>query len=293
MASCADTGPLSRFDCSQNLITPQPAACHRKHQLRQCETVTERRQCCYNSAYQQAVTQGVSVFVASVIAARLAATMRADATHASVSCFRLHAYNVAVGAPTSAIASPVPILPTGVPANTPAFGSAISYAPEIPWNDSCAGALVSNYLGFSPTYGPTSLCNDPLSAFLGKHGGRRRRPQRLCHQEHLRLQTAVLSAGLARGWPSLLASVLGNPSDGVRDTPDVSLFSADGLWSHFYIFCWSNTAQGGASCGGGPSTWSGAGGTSFASPHHGGHPGAHKPEGWRPPGQSQPCLLST
>src|SRR6266478_4750911 len=44
------------------------------------------------------------------------------------------------------------------------------------------------------------------------------------------------------------------------------LFAADGLWSHFYVFCWSDTAHGGAVCGADPSAWSGAGGTSFSSP---------------------------
>jgi uncharacterized membrane protein len=32
------------------------------------------------------------------------------------------------------------------------------------------------------------------------------------------------------------------------------------------VFCWSDTAHGGAACGSDPSAWSGAGGTSFASP---------------------------
>src|SRR5262249_26319700 len=78
--------------------------------------------------------------------------------------------------------------------------------------------------------------------------------------------TRVFS-GTCAGWPTpSWQSVLGNPADGVRDTPDVSLFAADGLWNHFYIFCWSNTAHGGAACGSDPSAWSGAGGTSFASP---------------------------
>ena len=55
-------------------------------------------------------------------------------------------------------------------------------------------------------------------------------------------------------------------SDGVRDTPDISLFAADGLWSHYYVFCWSHASQGGAACTGNPSGWSGAGGTSFSAP---------------------------
>src|SRR5260370_20271461 len=32
------------------------------------------------------------------------------------------------------------------------------------------------------------------------------------------------------------------------------------------MFCWSDTSHGGAACGAGPSAWSRAGGTSFASP---------------------------
>jgi subtilase family serine protease len=60
--------------------------------------------------------------------------------------------------------------------------------------------------------------------------------------------------------------VPGNPNDSVRDIPDVSLFAANGLWSHFYVFCYSDTANGGAACTGSPSGWTAAGGTSFASP---------------------------
>ena len=60
--------------------------------------------------------------------------------------------------------------------------------------------------------------------------------------------------------------LVGNPADGVRDIPDVSLFAANGVWGHYYVFCDSDVADGGAACTGAPSGWSGAGGTSFASP---------------------------
>jgi subtilase family serine protease len=60
--------------------------------------------------------------------------------------------------------------------------------------------------------------------------------------------------------------LLGNPGDGVRDIPDVSLFAGDGIWGHYYVMCWSDTRNGGARCTGAPGTWAGAGGTSFASP---------------------------
>jgi subtilase family serine protease len=59
--------------------------------------------------------------------------------------------------------------------------------------------------------------------------------------------------------------MVGNPADGVRDIPDVSLFAADGVWGHYYVYCWSDTVSGGASCTGVPDTWSHAGGTSFSS----------------------------
>ena len=52
----------------------------------------------------------------------------------------------------------------------------------------------------------------------------------------------------------------------MRDLPDVSLFAADGVWGHYYVTCWSNVRAGGTACNGAPSNWSGAGGTSFASP---------------------------
>ena len=40
------------------------------------------------------------------------------------------------------------------------------------------------------------------------------------------------------------------------------------LWGHYYVFCYSNPAKGsgGTPCTGNPAGWSGAGGTSFATP---------------------------
>jgi hypothetical protein len=60
--------------------------------------------------------------------------------------------------------------------------------------------------------------------------------------------------------------ILGNPSDGVRDLPDISMFAADGAWNHAYIFCNTDSATYGAPCNGAPSNWSNGGGTSFATP---------------------------
>ncbi len=60
--------------------------------------------------------------------------------------------------------------------------------------------------------------------------------------------------------------VYGNPKDGVRDLPDISLFAGNGLWAHYYVVCYSDAGGGGAPCNTPPETWYGAGGTSFAAP---------------------------
>ena len=61
-------------------------------------------------------------------------------------------------------------------------------------------------------------------------------------------------------------SVFGNPSDGVRDIPDVSLFAANGIWLHAYVICFSDAANGGSPCTGTPDTWTLRGGTSVSAP---------------------------
>src|SRR5208282_4108436 len=55
---------------------------------------------------------------------------------------------------------------------------------------------------------------------------------------------APASGGTCAGYakPSW-QSVVGNPSDGVRDIPDVALMAANGVWNHFYMICMSNPAE--------------------------------------------------
>ena len=37
--------------------------------------------------------------------------------------------------------------------NSSTYGSALSYVPEIPWNDSCGSQLLAEFYGYSVTYG--------------------------------------------------------------------------------------------------------------------------------------------
>ncbi len=221
----------------------------------------------YRAAYQTAAAEGISVFVSS--GDEGAASCDADlakATHGiSVSGFASTPYNVAVGGTDFGDTDAGTTATYWNSTNTATFASAKSYLPEIPWNDSCAGTLLSTYAGYPTPYGSSGFCNsatgkaDYLTTASGSGG-----PSGCA--TGTASTTGVISgtcAGYAKpAWQSLV----GVPADGVRDLPDVSLFAANGVWGHYYVICYSDKAYGGAPCTGAPSTWSGAGGTSFASP---------------------------
>ena len=222
----------------------------------------------YNTAYQQAVTEGVSVFVSA--GDEGAASCDADeakATHGiGVSGFASTQYNVAVGGTDFGDTDAGSNSTYWNTTNTSTFESAKSYIPEIPWNDSCAGVLLATFEGFATTYGSSGFCNstvgkdDFLTTAAGSGG-----PSGCATGS---ASTSGVVSGTCKGYakPSWQTGVVGIPADGVRDLPDVSLFASNGLWGHYYVFCWSDTREGGTACTGAPSGWSGAGGTSFASP---------------------------
>src|SRR5882762_7329610 len=166
MAACADTTTtFGGLIAIQNLINSAAPPPIMSISYGQCETVNgAAANAAYNSAYQQAVTEGVSVFVAAGDSGAAGCDNSvAEATHGiAVNAFASTPYNVAVGGTDFSDTYSGTNATYWNSSNTSAFGSAISYVPEIPWNDSCAGALLSAYVGFSPTFGSTSLCNDPL-----------------------------------------------------------------------------------------------------------------------------------
>jgi len=269
MATCADT--ITTFGgliALQNLInaSSQPPAIM-SISYGQCETQNgASANASYNSAYQQAVSEGVSVFVAAGDSGAAGCDNSAsDATHGiGVNAFASTPYNVAVGGTDFSDTFSGTNSKYWNSTNTSTYGSALSYIPEIPWNNSCAGQLISTYEGYPTPYGSRGFCNSPLGGFLSTTVAGGGGPSG-CATGTPSISGVV--SGSCQGWPKpSWQSVLGNPNDGVRDTPDVSLFAADGLWSHYYVFCWSDTTNGGAACSGAPSSWSGAGGTSFASP---------------------------
>jgi subtilase family serine protease len=222
----------------------------------------------YNAAYQQAAAQGVSVFVSA--GDEGAASCDAGATSAThgigVSGFASTPYNVAVGGTDFGDTYAGTNSAYWTTANTSTYGSARSYIPEIPWNDSCASVLIASYVsGSGIVYGSSGFCNsragqeflDVASGSGGPSGCASGVPS-----------VSGVVGGTCKGYPkpSWQSGVFGVPSDGVRDIPDVSLFAANGVWGHYYLFCWSDIRNGGAPCTGAPSNWAGAGGTSFSAP---------------------------
>jgi len=269
LAACADTTTtFGGLIAIQNLINANSPPPIMSISYGECETLNgASSNAAYNSVYQQAVAEGISVFVAAGDSGAAGCDNSAvEATHGIVAnAFASTPYNVAVGGTDFSDTYSGTNSSYWNSNNTADFGSALSYIPETPWNDSCAGALLAQYLGYSTTYGAGSLCNDPIIGPLVETtvagGGA---PSRCATGTP---SSSGVVSGSCQGWPKpAWQVVLGNPSDGVRDTPDVSLFAADGLWGHYYIFCWSDIANGGTACSGSPSNWSGAGGTSFATP---------------------------
>ncbi len=223
----------------------------------------------FNAAYQQAAAEGISVFVAAGDEGAASCDAGAEgATHGiGVSGWASTPYNVAVGGTDFADTYNGNSATYWNASNDANYGSALSYIPEIPWNDSCASGLLATVLGFSAGYGADGLCSSStarqyqLLQVAAGSGGPSGCATGIPDQSGI---VGGTCAGYAK--PAWQSGVPGIPADGVRDIPDVSLFAGTGLWGHYYVYCYSNQRNGGASCAGDPSTWAGAGGTSFGTP---------------------------
>lgn len=134
--------------------------------------------------------------------------------------------------------------------NGPGDSSALSYIPEIPWENSCASTVLWQFYG---AVDGMAFCNSAGAAahsqgLVGGGGGK--------------------SGYYAKpDWQPV--GLKGVPNDGARDQPDVSFFAANGIWNHFYVYCMSDAKQGGVPCDytvANDVLGSAAGGTSFVAP---------------------------
>lgn len=275
LASCADTevtfGGLLAMQALINEEVPPPVM---SISYGECEAgLGAGGNAIYNQTYQQAASEGVSVFVSSGDegAASCDADQEAAEYGIAVSGFASTQYNVAVGGTDFGDTYAGTNSQYWRAKNNATYGSAKSYIPEIAWNNSCASTLITNAIGYNVPYGKGGFCNSAegeeyfLTTASGSGG-----PSNCAYGNTSPQEGTPANSGTCKGYkkPNYQRGLFGNPTDGVRDLPDVSLFAANGVWGHYYVFCYSDPAPntGGAPCTGNPANWSGAGGTSFAAP---------------------------
>jgi len=280
VASCADTATFGGLLAVENLVNSAAPPAIISMSYGECETFNgAASNAAFNSAFQTGAAAGVSIFAsAGDSGASSCAPLYTNGSDyaypgVGVTGWGETVYNVSVGGTdfqdTYNATKGSPATPVNTywnSSNTVTESSAKSYIPEIPWNGSCAGYLLYNFLGDASGYGSAGLCSSatyrstaagsggPSSCATGGGGA---------HQTNYAVVDGSCTGYAKPAWQS---GIFGNPADGVRDIPDVALFAANGLWGHYVTICFSDTGNGGTSCSGTPSTWSGFGGTSVAAP---------------------------
>ena len=217
----------------------------------------------YNALWQQAAAQGITVFISagdngSAGCDNFDAQPPSPALYGlQVSGFASTPYNIAVGGTDfNDFSNPATYWSTTNNSTTQA--SALSYIPEIPWNDSCANPIFST-VGFS-TNAETNCNNSQLSNFvipLGGSGG----------ASNCTTPSGNTPGSCAGGYAKpTWQSGQGVPADGKRDIPDVSLFASNGFLGNFYIVCSSDNTSGTCNLNSPYQYFLAIGGTSASSP---------------------------
>ena len=235
----------------------------------ECEKLlTATQRAFYYGIYQQAAAAGISVFVASGDSGPEDCdpnyTVK-KTTGTGVDGWVSTPYDTAVGGTDfkDTYLKTNTTYWAAATANSSYYGSAKSYIPEIPWNDSCASTLIAQFNNYTSLSGSADFCNSTKGktnyfTVVGGNGG----------PSTCGTGTATGTNPTCAGYPkpAWQSGVAGIPQDTVRDVPDVSMFAADGVWNHWYVYCFSDKSNSGAACTGSPFNWAGAGGTSFAAP---------------------------
>jgi subtilase family serine protease len=270
LAACADTTTPGTFIAMLNLMNDSNPPVIMSLSYGQCEAIDGASlNASINSIYQQGVAEGISVFVSAGDEGAASCDAGANsATHGiGVSGWASTQYNVAVGGTDFSDVVNGTVSKYWSSTNTATYGSALSYIPEIPWNDSCASSLLAKFLGYSTTFGSDGFCASNMAKEYGNlvvaagSGG----PSSCATGA---ATTLGVTSGTCQGYakPTWQTGLSGIPDDGVRDIPDLSMFASNGIWGHFAIICFSDQANGGTPCTGTPSNWTGIGGTSLSTP---------------------------
>ncbi len=254
LASCADSATnFGAFIAAQNLLDraiPPPIM---SLSYLGCEADQGPGGNAYiDGLWQQAASEGVSVFVAAGDGAAAGCDNFNTASYAengiAANGLASTPHNVATGGTDFLDTFEGTNSTYWSNSNSPTGKSAKSYIPETPWNDSCAGSILFTYFGYP---NGVAFCNSAVgSSFLD-----------------------IVAGGGAPSFvyrkPYWQTGIIGNPNDGKRDLPDVSLFASNAFWSHAILFCMSDTNEGGTPCDysvPADAFSNSAGGTSFTAP---------------------------
>ena len=238
LASCADTTTFGGLIALQNVVNASAPPALVSMSYGECETYNgATSNAAFNAVYQQAVIEGISVFVSAGDdgASSCAGGNPWTITGIGVNGFASTPYNVAVGGTDFGDSYAGTNSTYWSSTNSSTYGSALSYVPEIPWNDSCGSQLIGESYGYSVSYGYDGFCYSAMGLAyydtIAGSGG----PSGCATGESS--QPGIVG-GTCAGWPKpSWQSLVGNPSDSVRDIPDVSLFAANGVWGHYYPIC--------------------------------------------------------
>jgi subtilase family serine protease len=271
VAACDNTFSNGQFIAMLNLISGANPPAIISNSYGVCETENgSTGNAAVSALYQQAVAEGVSIFVAAGDSG--GASCDQDVTYAThgitVNGWASTIYNVAAGGTDFSDTLDGTNAQYWSKTNSSTYASAMSYIPEIPWNNSCANSLLAGHFSYSAGYGANGFCASAQASNLGllTTGAGSGGPSNCSSGASA---TPSVANGTCKGLakPSWQTGVSGIPNDGVRDLPDVSMFaSVNPVWGHYYVICFSDQDNGGAPCRGTPSNWGGAGGTSFVAP---------------------------
>jgi subtilase family serine protease len=258
LASCADTTTnFGAFIAAQNLLDLKNPPPIMSLSYLECEAgngpgTAPDGNGYINSLWQQAASEGVSVFVAAGDGGAAGCDNFDTSLYATggiaANGLASTPYDVATGG-TDFIDTYDNTLGTYWSATSDPVGrSAKSYIPEMPWNDSCGSSILASFYGYNDL---VAFCNSTIgSNFLDIVGGSG-------------------APSFVYPKPSWQYQVIGVPNDYKRDLPDVSLFASNAFWQHAILFCMSDAAQGGFPCdytNGTDTLNNSAGGTSFTAP---------------------------
>lgn len=190
-----------------------------------------------NDLFQQAAAEGTSVFVSSGDGSSAWCDwsyLNADLkVHGGLSINVLAAspYAVAVGGTTYSVTLQGKANQYWTQARSTAangYLSALSYIPEMAWNDSCGNPVEATSWGYSDTL---SFCNSSFfNAYPGAYG------------------TTGGNSKNVTVTPSWQSGVPGAPPAGARGVPDVALMSGGYAGSNYVIACMSDESKNGVPC---------------------------------------------